>query len=162
MPESVDITEQKARAIGLLAAGESKTSVAVSLGVSSKTIQRWGKDQSFSELLAAEIERRKARLVDGIEKVSNEAIDEAVSSLQAQLAEYHEAVVNVQKIRLSRGKALMDRAYKRFKDLPEESISPKDIPALMALGDRMIQAGLETWGDALALGEVLERFSDEG
>jgi hypothetical protein len=32
----------------------------------------------------------------------------------------------------------------------------------MALGDRMIQAGLETWGDALALGEVLERFSDEG
>lgn len=161
MPQHLALTEDQFKVISLLADGKSQGDAAKSLGVSRKTVNRWAQRDDFSVALQAEIDRRQQRLEEGLREASNEAIDADIASFRQDLQEYHQAVVNVQKMRLSRGKTIFDTAMRRFRDLPDEAIAIKDIPALVRAANDLIGGGLDNWGDALAIQDVLDKFDGQ-
>lgn len=158
---AVDKKQIRRKAISLLADGMSQTDTAKSIGVSRITVVRWLKDEEFSSALQAEIARRQARLEEGLRKASDEVIDADIREFRKELKDYHQAMVNVQKMRLGRGKQLFDKAMGRFHDLPEEAISVKDIPAILRIANDLIGGGLDNWADALSLQDVLDRLDGD-
>jgi predicted transcriptional regulator len=136
----------------------SQGDTAKAIGVSLRTVARWVADKSFAAELNAEIQRRQKRLDDGLKQAANEVIDADIASFRQELEEYHRMVVNVQKMRMHRGKQLFDKTMSRFVDVPEEAIAIKDIPSFVRVANELISGGLDNWGDALAIQEVLERF----
>lgn len=162
MPETVALTDPQLKAIALLADGMSQNAAAKSMGCNRATINRWAQKEDFATVLAAEIERRRQRTEAKLQEAANEQIDEDVASLRAEMAEFHKAIVNVQKQRLNRGRIIMDKAFARLQDLPAEAIGVKDIAPLIMAADRLFEKGLETWGDALAVDDMLSRMSNDG
>lgn len=158
MAAQTEIEGTRLKAIALLAGGMNQTDTASNIGVSRVTVCRWMKDEAFATELQAEIDRRQQRLQQGLEKATNEIIDADVSAFKKELQEYHDMLRKVQLSRMAWGKSLAEKAMKRFRDLPEEAIAIKDIPALIRAGDDLIRGGLDNWGDALALQDVLDKF----
>jgi transposase len=162
MPEAIARPELQTRAIALLADGMSKQDVAKSIGCSSKTIQRWTKDTSFSTALQDEIRRRRLRTESKLQEVADEQIDKDIASLKEELAAYHQAIIKVQKQRLVRGREMMEKAIRRLKDLPEEALSASDAVRMYQAGDNAIEKGLGNWGEALAIEDLMRRMNDGG
>jgi predicted transcriptional regulator len=162
MAESTVLTDSQLKAIALMAEGMSQNEAAKSLGCNRVTVNRWAQRQGFAAALAAEIERRRQRTEAKLQEAANEQIDQDVASLRQEMAEFHKAIVNVQKQRLSRGKVIMDKAFARLQDLPAEAIGVKDIAPLIMAADRLFEKGLETWGDALAVDDILNRMGSDG
>lgn len=163
MATTPGLTEIQMQAIALLADGVSQVDTAKAVGCNRVTVNRWAqKNPTFAAELAAEVERRKQRLETGLKDAADTKIDKQIAEVRSELAEFHQALINVQKARLQRGKVLMDKVYRRLLDLPEEAISVKDIAPLMTIADRLFEKGLETWGDAIALDDIMMRMgSDE-
>jgi len=162
MAEIVALTDSQLKAIALLADGMSQGAAAKSMGCNRATINRWAQKEDFAAALAAEIERRRQRTEAKLQEAANEQIDKEVDSLRAAMAEYHEAIVRVQKQRLTRGKLIMDKAFARLQDLPSEAIGVKDIAPLIMAADRLFEKGLENWGDALAVDDLMQRLGNDG
>jgi transposase len=162
MAESTVLTDSQLKAIALMADGMSQNEAAKSLGCNRVTVNRWAQREDFAAALAAEIERRRQRTEAKLQEAANEQIDQDVASLRAEMAEFHKAIVNVQKQRLSRGKVIMDKAFARLQDLPAEAIGVKDIAPLIMAADRLFEKGLEAWGDALAVDDILNRMGSDG
>lgn len=158
MAETVAMPKDRLTALNLLASGMSRGDVAKSIGKSYKTVQRWEGDQDFAAALSAEIERRRHRTEAKLQEAADQQIDADVASLREEMAEFHKALVNVQKQRINRGRTIMDKAFNRLQDLPAEAIGVKDIAPLIMAADRLFEKGLETWGDAIAVDEVLDRM----
>lgn len=162
MPTKPALTALQTKAIGLLADGMPKAATGRNIGVDRTTLHRWCKDEDFAAALAAEIERRRQRTEAKLQEAADQQIDEDVASLRAEMAEFHKAIVNVQKQRLARGKVIMDKAFARLQDLPSEAIGVKDIAPLIMAADRLFEKGLETWGDALAVDDIMQRLGNDG
>jgi hypothetical protein len=158
MPTKPALTTLQTKAIGLLADGMPKAATGRNIGVDRTTLHRWCKDEDFAAALAAEIERRRQRTEAKLQEAANEQIDQDVASLRQEMAEFHKAIVNVQKQRLSRGRVIMDKAFARLQDLPAEAIGVKDIAPLIMAADRLFEKGLEDWGDALAIDDMMKRL----
>jgi transposase len=159
MPEAIARPELQSRAIALLADGVSKKDVAMSIGCSNKTISRWCQNEDFAAALNAEIERRRQRTEAKLQEVADEQIDRDVDSLKEELAAYHQAMVNVQKQRLVRGREMMEKAMRRLRDLPDEALTAADAVRLAQAGDSLLEKGMGNWGEALAIDDILQRLS---
>lgn len=162
MVETPVLTDSQLRAIALMADGMSQNEAAKALGCNRVTINRWAQKENFSAALAAEIERRRQRTEAKLQEAADQQIDADVASLREEMAEFHKALVNVQKQRINRGRAIMDKAFARLQDLPAEAIGIKDIAPLIMAADRLFEKGLENWGDAIAVDEVLDRMGRDG
>jgi hypothetical protein len=162
MAGTAALPKDRLTALNLLASGMSRGEVAKSIGKSYKTVQRWEADQDFAAALSAEVERRRRLTESKLQEAADEVIAESVNAIRAEMAEFHKALVNVQKQRLSRGKAMQDKAFARLQDLPSEAIAMKDVAPLILAGDRLIEKGLDTWGDVLAVADLLERLGTDG
>jgi transposase len=158
MPEAIARPELQSRAIALLADGVSKKDVAMSIGCSNKTISRWCQNEDFAAALNAEIERRRQRTEAKLQEAADEQIDKDVANLKEELAAYHQALVNVQKQRLVRGREMMEKAMRRLKDLPEEALTAADAVRLFQAGDTAIEKGLNNWGEALAVDDLMKQI----
>lgn len=162
MVETPVLTDSQLRAIALMADGMSQNEAAKALGCNRVTINRWAQKENFSAALAAEIERRRQRTEAKLQEAADQQIDADVASLREEMAEFHKALVNVQKQRINRGRVIMDKAFARLQDLPAEAIGIKDIAPLIMAADRLFEKGLENWGDAIAVDEVLDRMGRDG
>jgi len=160
MSEAIARPELQSRAIALLADGVSKNDVAVSIGCSRKTITRWSKDEGFAAALAAEVERRRQRTEAKLQEAADRQIDEDVASLRDELAEYHKALVNVQKQRLTRGRMMMEKALRRLQDLPDEALTAADAVRMAQAADSFLEKGLGNWGEAIAVDDLMTRLNN--
>ena len=95
MAESTVLTDAQLKAIALMADGLSQNEAAKRLGCNRVTINRWAQKENFSAALAAEIERRRSRTEAKLQEAADQQIDEDVAAIKNELAEYHQALVNV-------------------------------------------------------------------
>lgn len=158
MPESLTLTKDQRKAIGLIADGMTHTAAARSIGCSTATIGRWVKKDDFAKELTLERQRREEKRSRQFEQAANEQIANASDELRAELAEYHKATINVQKQRLVRARMLMEKAIRRLQDLPDEALSAADAIRMLDSGDRLFEKGLGNWADAIALEDVMNRL----
>jgi hypothetical protein len=145
-----------------MADGMSQVEASKAIGCNRITVHRWCQKEDFAAALDAEIERRRNRVATKLQEAANEQIDKDVADLKTELANYHQAIVNVQKQRLIRGREMMEKAMRRLKDLPEEALSAADAVRLYQAGDNAIEKGLGNWGEALAIEDLMRRMNDGG
>ena len=55
---------------------------------------------------------------------------------------------------------MMEKAIRRLQDLPEEALSASDATRMIEAGDRLLEKGLDNWGNAIAVDEMLQRLSN--
>ena len=145
-------------AISCLAGAMTQQATADSVRVSRATISRWLKHPDFAAELKAEIARRAERAKQAHQTSADQLLDSEIQEWTQTFREYREALIASYKLRIDLGDRILQKAGRRFADLPEESIQMKDIPALLAAGDRMVSQGLELWGDAIAVKELIEEL----
>ncbi|MEM9452467.1 MAG: helix-turn-helix domain-containing protein [Cyanobacteria bacterium P01_E01_bin.6] len=156
------LTDKHHKAIALLADGMSQGDIAKSLNVTRETISRWcNKNNDFAAELDAEIKRRASREKEARQTAADQVQDVVIKDYREEMLRYHRTLISAYRQRLDRGLKLMNKAGKRFDDLPEESIKPSDVSSLIAIGDRLIQSGLEDWGQAIKIDQALERMNGE-
>lgn len=152
---------RKQTAIMLLATGKTQSQVATEIGVSRMTIIRWNANPDFRAAVAEERARLEKQFAEKLQISANKVQDKAVASMQADLEEFYSQLRQAQKIRVRSGLALITKALRRYKDLPEEAISVKDIAGLAIAGDKLLEKGLEIWAESLSISELKEIFQRE-
>ena len=160
MAETTALTDVQLRAVALMAEGLSQNEAAKRLGCNRVTINRWAQKPDFAAALAAEIERRRLRTEQQLQEAADRQIDENVASIRDELAEYHKAVVNVQKQRLTRGRLMMEKAIRRLQDLPDEALTAADAVRMAQAADSFLEKGLGNWGEALAIDDLMSRLGN--
>jgi hypothetical protein len=147
--------------IALLSSGMSRKAACKAVGVGYTTATKWAEDPSFAAALAAEIERREQRIIEALREAADEQIQAEVSELASELAAYKKAVVSCQVHRLNLGRDLSNKALRRLRDLPDESLSASDSIRLLTASDGFLGRGLELWGHALAVDDLMKHFEVE-
>lgn len=160
MAGKLELTKPQLEAIARLADGMTQAETQSALNVSRTTLYRWTKIPEFANELEAEIERRKSRAIAQYQQAADEVQDKEIESLKEDLRRYREALIDAQRTRIGRGLRLLNKVGKRFDDLPEEAIGIKEIAALLLAGDRLVSQGLESWGDAIAVADLLQQLKD--
>jgi len=155
MSEASILTEKQLVVMSLILAGKSRSEIAGDMDVSTKTIQRWVNTEEFQ----AELKRRSDRQVElyseRVEQIQSEDLDTFFEDLK----EYRKARQQIYKTMLSRGVKILNKAGRRFDDLPEESIAPQQIPQFLSTAADLCEEGLGGWAELLAIQQLLKQLN---
>ena len=154
----IQTRESQAKLIALLSQGMSRRAACKALDIGYSTASLWATDENFSAALATEVARRQELIERTLRDAADQQILDDVADLTAELAKYKAAVVQVQIHRLNMGRELSSKAFRRLKDLPDESLSASDSVRLLQAADAFLDRGIDLWGEALAVGELLKQF----